>query len=265
MPVIGCPIDGCEYVTEDVDAGVAAALLIIHNNVHVPNNGAKQRPPKLERPTIARESSEEVWNTFQTRWQMFKRGTHLTNEDTVQQLFQCCEEELGDAILKSHPAAVSGTEEQLLTAIKQLAVIPVAISVRRSELLGIRQDHGENARSFMARLKGKATTCAYSMVCPRNGCNQIMDFTDLMVKDVLVAGLCDEDIRKDVLGWSELDDKNISETIKFIEAKEMARDALHPHVSTATISSYKKNVKATVQSHFRHRKTKHHVKTASKK
>ena len=241
MPVIQCPIEGCNYATTDVEASIAVALLTIHNNVHVvSNNVAKQRPPKLERPMIAKESSEEVWNTFKTRWMMFKRGTHLSDEDTVQQLFQCCEEELGDAILKSHAAAVSGTEEQLLTAIKQLAVIPVAISVRRSELLSIRQDHGENARSFVARLKGKAATCTYSMVCPKDGCDQLIDFTDVIVKDVLVAGLCDEEIRKEVLGWSELDHKTVNETISFIEAKEMARDALLPQMSTAAMSAYRK-------------------------
>ena len=130
MPVIECPINGCDYATTDVEASVAVALLNIHNNVHVAsNNVAKQRPPKLDRPTIAKESSEEVWNTFNSRWKLFKRGTHLSEEETVQQLFQCCEEELGDAILKSYSDAVTGTEEQLLQAIKQLAVIPVAICV----------------------------------------------------------------------------------------------------------------------------------------
>ena len=55
------------------------------------------------------------------------------------------------------------------------------------------------------------------------------DFTDIIVKDVLVAGLVDEDIKKDVLGWSELDTKDVNETVAFIESKEMARDALNQH------------------------------------
>ena len=247
MPVIDCPIDGCNYNTGDVEANIAVALLTIHNNVHVAGNSAtKQRPPKLDRPSIGKESSEEVWNTFKTRWQMFKRGTHLSADDTVQQLFQCCEEDLGDAILKSYATAVSGTEQQLLEAIKQLAVIPVAISVKRTELLSLQQDRGENGRSFMARLKGKATTCAYSLTCPRQGCDQVIDFTDVMVKDVLVSGLCDDDIKKEVLGWAELDNKNVNETVAFIEAKEMACDALVPQISTAAMSSYKRGTRSNV-------------------
>ena len=34
MPQIQCPIRGCNYTTDDVNPAVAAALLMIHNNVH---------------------------------------------------------------------------------------------------------------------------------------------------------------------------------------------------------------------------------------
>ena len=44
-----------------------------------------------------------------------------------------------------------------------------------------------------------------------------VDFTDIIVKDVIVAGLSDEDIKRDVLGWTNLDTSNINDTIKFIE------------------------------------------------
>ena len=48
MPEIQCPIPGCEYVTADVDASVAASLLLIHNNVHLAGSSSsqKQKPPR---------------------------------------------------------------------------------------------------------------------------------------------------------------------------------------------------------------------------
>ena len=164
MPIIQCPIQGCTYATEDVDPAVAAALLVLHNNEHALASTAgaaaptRQRAPKIERPKISRGSSEEAWNTFSTRWSLFKRGTHLSPPETVQHLFQCCDDDLGDSILKGHPSAVNGTEAVLLAAIKQLAVVPVAISVRRSDLLTNKQDHGENTRAYVAKLKGNAST-----------------------------------------------------------------------------------------------------------
>ena len=62
---------------------------------------------------------------------MFKRGATLILVETIQQLFQCCEEDLGNDILKSHPEAVSGTEDNFLAEIKRIAVTPVAL---RSEI-----------------------------------------------------------------------------------------------------------------------------------
>ena len=247
MPVIQCPIAECTYRTEDVEVAIAAALLVIHNNVHIaapPNVQAaiRQRAPKIERPRISAGSSEETWNTFNTRWAMFKRGTELAGAECVQHLFHCCEEDLGDAILKGHPDAVGGSEDQLLVIIKQMAVIPVAICVRRAELLSTNQDHGENARAFYAKVKGKAATCSYSLQCSSGTCTQMNDFTDVMVKDVVITGLADEEVKRDVLGWSDLDDKSLEETVNFIEAKEMARDAMKKGPIAAGISSYKKAV-----------------------
>ena len=245
MPIIQCPMAECPYRTDDVDAAVAAALLVIHNNVHLSaprtsDASARQRAPKIERPRISAGSSEETWNTFSTRWTMFKQSTRLTGAESVQHLFHCCDEDLGDAILKGHPDAVTGTEDGLLQIIKQMAVIPVAICVRRAELLATKQDHGENARTFYAKVKGKASTCSYSINCSSETCTQLIDFTNVMVKDVVISGLVDEEVKKDVLGWPDLDEKSLEETISFIEAKEMARDALSKGPISAGISSYKK-------------------------
>ena len=244
MPVIRCPIADCEYATDDVEPAIAAALLVIHNNVHVSTTPAattnnQQRAPKIERPRISSGSSEETWNSFTTRWSMFIRGTTLTVDERVQHLFQCCDEELRDAILRGHPTAVSGTEDALRNVMKLFAVIPVAVGVRRTELLATKQDHGENIRTFFARIKGKAATCSYTVACSSGTCTQIIDFTDIMVKDVLIADLVDEEIRREVLGWADFDTKNVNDTVTFIEAKEMARDAMNKLPVAAAVSAYK--------------------------
>ena len=245
MPSINCPIAECEYKTDDVDPALAAVLLTLHNNVHlsatVTPAATRNRAPKIERPKITAGSSEEMWSTFNTRWAMFKRSTGLAGAECVQQLFHCCDEELGNAILKGHPDVVSRDEDYLRSKIRLMAVTPVAISVRRAELLSVKQDHGEAARSFYAKVRGKAATCSYSIACSGHGCTQVNDFTDIMVKDVVISGLADEDVKKDVLGWSDLDNKTLDETITFIEAKEMARDAMSKGPIAAGLSTYKKS------------------------
>lgn len=143
MPVIQCPIIGCDYQTDDVDPAVAAALLMVHNNAHL-NAPAPARvtpkAPKIQRPSVSRSSTEESWNSFLARWRLFKRGTGLQPNEACQQLFECCDEELGDDILKnSNTDIVTLNEDELLVLIKRLAVTPVAVSVRRSDLLSLTQ------------------------------------------------------------------------------------------------------------------------------
>ena len=121
MSAIACPITGCTYVTGDVDVAVAAALLTLHNNAHSVPTTNKQKPPKIDRPKVSKGSSEETWTASQTWWKMFKDGTDGSNPEIVQHLFQCCDEDLGDGILKSHPTTMDGSEQDLLYAIKRLA------------------------------------------------------------------------------------------------------------------------------------------------
>ena len=168
MPSVNCPIEGCEYIATHEDASIIAGLLNVHGNTHAASNNAstRQKPPKVDRPSIELHSSEELWNAFMLRWDMFKKSTHMSADETVRQLFQCCTTELGNALLKSHKSAVSGVDENaLIVAIKKLAVPPVAICARRSALLSTKQDHSENARAYLARLNGKASTCNYFVKC----------------------------------------------------------------------------------------------------
>ena len=147
---------------------------------------------------------EEIWNTFLQRWAMFKRGTGLVGAEAVQHLFHCCEDDLGDALLKAHPDAVAGNENDLMANIKKMAVIPVAVCVRRAELLGTQQDHGENARAFCAKLKGKATTCSYVADCTGTGCAQVIHFTDIIDQGILIAPPFDQHIEDEIEGTRTL-------------------------------------------------------------
>ena len=149
-----------------------------------------------------------TWNTFITRWDNYKRTSGVQESIRSGELFECCDTELGDDIIKQNKALLDGSEHDLLTAVKKLAVVPVAVCVRRSELLQLKQYHGEGIRSFYARFKGKGDTCSYQIQCT-HGCNGKVDYTSQVIKDVLVAGLSDCEIRRDVLGWQDLDVKKL--------------------------------------------------------
>ena len=56
----------------------------------------------------------------------------------------------------------------------------------------------------------------------------------------MISGLSDEEIKIEVFGWHDLDEKTVDQTVQFIEAKEMARNALTKTPTKSAISTYKK-------------------------
>ena len=75
---------------------------------------------------------------------MFTDSTEMSESEKRRQLYQCCDEDLGDAIIKGHADVVNLSERELLSMIKLLAVIPVSVVVRRSDFLSTRHDLTEN-------------------------------------------------------------------------------------------------------------------------
>ena len=96
----------------------------------------------------------------------------------------------------------------LLVQLKALVVIPVA------EALSAWQAPGELFWHFWARVQDLTIDCNYTLacahaargaiVCGARGCAGV-DFTDSIIKDVLLAGIHDSEIRQEILGDTRID------------------------------------------------------------
>ena len=229
-----CPIPGCTYETGSVSEPVAVALLTAHTTVHSTAPSPVHNAPKLERPRIDMGISAEDWQLFENRWELFKKSSNIPPEHLSTQLFQCATQQLGDATLRLERDVSKKSEKDLLLSMKSLAVIPVATMVRRAELLAMRQNRGEPFRSFFVKVRGKADICSYSMTCKCEcGKSNYVDFREVMIRDVIVAGIYDEDIRRKAMGVKNLCEKPINEIVSFVETEEMARDSI-PQRSNST-------------------------------
>lgn len=87
-------------------------------------------------------------------------------------------------------------------------------------------------------MKATAKTCPFTKTCTNPGCSQVHDITDKIVKIIIIAGLADDELRRQVLSViADLDDKSLDETVQIIENKEMYLRATS-HASSATHSWY---------------------------
>ena len=137
---VKCPFPGCTYETdEEGSEAIKIAYLSAHQISHMPGANVASNPtprirtPVLDRPKVDVGVSAEEWNIFTRRWDVFVQGSGLVADDCSPQLFQCAAENLGDALLKTKPDITSKPTDELLAAMKSLAVIAVAPGVIRAD------------------------------------------------------------------------------------------------------------------------------------
>ena len=158
MVNISCSVANCGFETGEISEALAIAVLNNHALAHQHPAAAAAAGPKLERPKVDVGISEEDWNVFIRRWEVFRSGSRVSDAAAPWQLFQCAATVLGDSLLKSDPAITTKNVDVVLASMKSLAVIPIAKGVLRADLLQMRQERDESFRAFAARVRGKAET-----------------------------------------------------------------------------------------------------------
>lgn len=247
MPVIQCPITGCDYQTPDVSDTIVAALISAHSISH----SAVSTPAKVDkvkRPTITSAGTSEEWTYFLSRWKDYVDATKINGRDTVIQLLECCDDELRRDLTRSVGGSlINMMETEVLSAMRKLAVREENAMVARVALQNMKQDRDETIRSFCARLRGQAGVCKFLSECPN--CMNDVNYSDSMIRDALVRGIEDQDIQLDLLGQSN-QEMSLEQVLQFIESKESGKRSasrlLHSQGAEAAISSYKKNLKASI-------------------
>ena len=256
MTTVPCPAPGCTTTwPTTVDSDVMLRLIDLHEKTAhpskpgtMPGHAATPAAEKVKRPTIAAAGTNEDWNYFLQRWEDYKAATYLSGPDVVFQLLECCDDALRKDITRTFGALSSSNETTVLANIKTLAVRRENLMVARVHLQQMRQDRDEPVRAFAARLRGHASICGFQAECK---CKAVVDYSDIMVRDALVRGLEDDEIRLDILGHPK-QDFTLSEVLQYADAKESGkRSAGHLTGSTsvsttAATSTYHRQEKRIV-------------------
>ena len=176
---------------------------------------------KVRQPTISSAGSSKEWSYFLTRWKDYVEATNLKGKDMVVQLLECCEEQLRKDLTRNAGGPLTSKfVDEVMTAIKKLAVREENTMVARGQLHNMRQDRDETIRSFGARLRGQASVCKFLIKCP--GCDADVNYTENILRDVVTRGLADSEIQLDLLGEKN-QDMSLEEVFQFIEAKEAGK------------------------------------------
>ena len=215
---VQCPYPDCTFSTpEEMNPAIAAVVLSTHAMVH--SRAVKAKPAPVKRPEISSGGTTEGWSYFLTRWRSYSQAVQLDAKDTTIQLLECCDTKLRRDVTRNcvGPLPLEDlTEENLLKAIRALAVREENPKVARVALSRMMQDRGEPIRAFAARLRGQAEVCRFTKKC--TNCDQICNQGEERVADQLCIGLADAEIQEDLLKHPN-QDMGVEDTIRFVEVR----------------------------------------------
>ncbi|VDI02176.1 Hypothetical predicted protein [Mytilus galloprovincialis] len=177
MPVVKCPVPDCQYETDDLDAVMVSALLKTHATVHSAAAGAivSVKVETVKRQTVRQLVPVKIGHTLS-----------LDGKTTYKQL------------RSADGSMVDKSEQEVIATMRTLAVREENTMVARVSLHGMTQNRDETVRSFRARLRSQACVCKFTLQC--TGCEQNVDYTEAILRDVLTRWLRDPDIQLDLLG-----------------------------------------------------------------
>ena len=132
------------------------------------------------------------------------------------------------------------TEEELVELMRKLGVNKRNVLLNKVAFLDMSQHEGEPAKIFVARLKGQAAVCDFTL--PQGS----SDYTDQMVQHQLIRGLRDDKIQEHILAHAattEGSKMDLAMTVNMVEAKECGKqdaESLHKSSNVNRLSDYKK-------------------------
>ena len=140
------------------------------------------------------------------------------------------------------------TENKFLARMKELAVVKIHKSRHLANLYNIVQQSDELVRAFVARLTGTADMCGMQVQC--SGCQQNVSYRDEVVKQMIIHGLVNIEIKQRVLSRTGNDElPTLAELVNYIAAEEIScSESLSVQSESNTVghvrqrkSSYKNN------------------------
>lgn len=254
-----CPFPDCTYEKEEVTDALAAVLLLVHSSGTHTAQGAPNVTPntkleKVRRQKISAAGSSEDWSYFLLRWGNYVTATNITGRDKVIQLLECCDEQLRTDLTRNAGGSLTDkTADEVMEAIKKLAVREKDTMVARVQLHNMRQDRDKTIHSFGACLLGQAGVCKFLDTCP--GCSLEVNYTENVLRNVLTRGLADSEIQLDLLG-DRNQNMSLEEVFQFIEAKEAGKRSADRLSQSHSVDAAQSQYRSTKNDEVKQRKDK---------
>ena len=170
------------------------------------------------------EATEEEWDFVCHEWDNFKKLTNVggNGKEHLKTVLSDISEKVYQRLGAREYSALD--EQGLLEEAAAIAVKKRNKLVHRLKLYDMKQEEDEAITSFETRVKPVARTGKFKVEC--SDCRKDVDYTDEVVKDMLVKGLYFEDIKAKVMTLDEKD-CTLTKMLRLVEAERLGKRSVN--------------------------------------
>ena len=156
---------------------------------------------------------------------MYKTQAKLP-ENAPAELRNCCSEDLRLTVFELlGPSIDDLNEKDLMEKIHRVAVKGKNTAVHHQEFYNMKQEEGQSAQQFLAKLRAKADHCNFQLTCSSEDCSHTSNsYASAMVADILTVGCYDQDIQGELLAHSA-DVQSLEDKFELMQAMESGKRA----------------------------------------
>ena len=170
---VECPIEDCDYTATHAEAAVMSACCV--------------RTPLYMSQSPRALCANVNWGTQESDRSTCRAGRALV---ILHNPLECCDDELRkDLTRAAGKGLINSAENRRPRRHEGTDLRSENTMVARVTLSNMRQGHEGPIRSFYARIKD---TCKYEMTCTKAECDQVNDFTEEILRNVIAHGTADQ-------------------------------------------------------------------------
>ena len=210
-----------EQLNTIIQSAITGALAAQVNTGSQSTHQARHPEP----PSISLDCNEGRWSFFTNEWKMYETQAKLP-ENAPAELRNCCSEDLRFTLFELlGPSIDDLNEKDLMEKIHKVAVKGKNTAVHRQEFYNMKQEEGQSAQQFLAKLRAKADHCNFQLTCSSEDCSHTSNsYAPAMVADILTVGCYDQDIQGELLARSA-DVQSLQDKFELMQAMESGKRA----------------------------------------
>ena len=137
-----------------------------------------------------------AWEDFDREWHGYTAASNIDADHAPAYFLNCLDDEVKTTLYRQTADPNKMLIDDLIKSARTATVLQIPTGQRRFDAIKMQQAAGEKITQFYTRLRGAVLDCNFTVIEPTT--KVPVDFTDNILAMILLQGLADEEIRREI-------------------------------------------------------------------